>query len=239
MFRDGKQVPVFITTDKNLEAGDYIEFYGEKNDGQFDSRLYQEEDGQLNSFKSLFNDTSTYYLTWNNESVNDRIQNVENDVSLAQVLPQESYFMHEVLLMPDKKNQSASRFSQGKPDMLAYRSTRSQSEEQDILSPYNFADFERGEGLVDSIIDNSTRKYGILTPALFSGINAPLPKLEIKVVGRNDDVLTPDHHIRVNVNGVSYLDEAFDGFETPTYTMPILSSDICRENDAGGCRIGW
>ncbi len=227
LYRNGQQVPIYISSSDNLLEGDYIEFYGQKNNGDFDTRLYQEENGQLNPYKSLFNDTSTYFLTWSNETENSRIQNIENDVSAFNVANKETHFMHEVLLMPDKKNQSVSRFSRGKPNMLAYRNTRAQSEEDVILSLYNYADFETGEGLVDSIIDNSFRKYGFLTPALFDDGDAPMAELEIKVVGRNNDEdISPDHHIKVNINNVTHLDEAFDGFETPDYTFPIPISDI-------------
>ncbi len=227
LFRDGQQVPIYISTQGSLTEGDYIEFYGEKNDGSFDSRLYQEDNGQLNPHKSLFNNTSTYFLTWNNNSENLRIQDIFNDVSAFGIAEKEQYFMHEVLLMPDQKNQSVSRFSRGKPTMLAYRNNRTLSEQQEILSAYNFADFERGEGLVDSIIDNSFRKYGMATPALFNGIDAPMAELEVKIVGRNDDEeVNPDHHIRVNVNNTPYLDAAFDGYETPDYIFPIPHHEI-------------
>lgn len=227
LYRDGQQVPIYISTNESLAEGDYIEFYGEKNNGNFDRRLYQEDNGQLNPYKSLFNSTSTYYLTWNNESENLRIQDIENNVSAMGIAEKEAYFMHEVLLMPDKKNQSISRFSKGKPTMLAFRSTRTQPEEEEILSPYNFADFERGEGLVDSIIDNSFRKYGMATPAIFNEADAPLAELEVKVVGRNDDTeVSPDHHIRVNINNTPYLDATFDGYETPDYIFPIPLNEI-------------
>ncbi|MEZ4884750.1 MAG: C25 family cysteine peptidase [Chitinophagales bacterium] len=227
LFHNGEQVPLYVSSSENLTGEDYIEFYGRKNDGRFDSRLYQEENGQLNPYKSLFNDTSTYYLTWNNTAQNLRVQDTENDVSAFGIAEKETFFMHEVLLMPDKKNQSVSRFSRGKPTMLAFRSARSTTNEADILSPYNYADFERGEGLVDSIIDNSFRKYGMPTPALFKGSNAPMAELEVKVVGRNDDTMVnPDHHIRVNVKNIPYLDKSFDGYETPDYTFPIAASDI-------------
>ncbi len=230
LYKNGQQIPIYTSNNEILQENDYIEFFGQKNDGKFDIRLYQEEGGQLNPYKSLFSDTATYYLTWNNEEENLRIQHIENDINLSEIVAQETYFMHEVLLMPDKKNQSVSRFSRGKPTMLAFRGARSQNPDAPpILSRYNYADFENGEGLVDSIIDNNLRKYGILTPAAFNGINAPMAELKLKVVGRNDDEgVSPDHHIRVDVNGVNYLDATFDGYETPSYTIPVLTGGIAE-----------
>src|SRR6476620_5361314 len=39
LFRNGKEVPLYVTTNGQFSASDYIEFYGEKNDGKPDSSL--------------------------------------------------------------------------------------------------------------------------------------------------------------------------------------------------------
>jgi hypothetical protein len=53
-----------ILTDVN---GDYIEFYGQYNDGALDSLLYYDIKFLPNPYYSLFNDSSTYYLTWSTQ----------------------------------------------------------------------------------------------------------------------------------------------------------------------------
>ncbi len=53
--------------------GDYVEFYGQQNDGIPDSTLYYKTDTIPNPYYSLYNDTSTYYLTWNAGLTNNRM----------------------------------------------------------------------------------------------------------------------------------------------------------------------
>ena len=36
MYHNGQEIPLYLTTTTNLSDGDYIEFYGEKNDGTLD-----------------------------------------------------------------------------------------------------------------------------------------------------------------------------------------------------------
>ena len=51
----------------------YIEFFAEKNDGWLDTELYDDPDHQPNVHRSLFNDTISYFLTYNNGGANKRI----------------------------------------------------------------------------------------------------------------------------------------------------------------------
>ena len=53
--------------------GDYIEFFGQKNDGVLDSTIYSNIKFLPNPYYSLFNDTSTYYLTWVGHGSNRRM----------------------------------------------------------------------------------------------------------------------------------------------------------------------
>lgn len=85
LFHNGRTVPIYVTTDGVLTANDYIEFYAMDNSGLFplDVLLYDLEVGVdlPNSFYSLFSDTLTYYLTWNNASNNHRYQTVTNNLT--------------------------------------------------------------------------------------------------------------------------------------------------------------
>lgn len=56
MFVDGKEIPIYVTSN-------YIEFYGEKNDGVLDQGLYDTPEDQAHQEISLYSDTSIYFLT--------------------------------------------------------------------------------------------------------------------------------------------------------------------------------
>ena len=95
LWRNGKQVPIYISVaNGSLSPSDYIEFWGEMNDGKPDKELYRDPKWQLNDKWSLETDTATYFLTTNtNISANLRLQATANNVS-GTSLPVDAYFMY-------------------------------------------------------------------------------------------------------------------------------------------------
>jgi hypothetical protein len=81
LFRNGNEVPLFVTTNSQFGAIDFIEFYGEKNDGKPDSVLYKDPVNQPYSAVSLFSDTATFFLTLDPFSINARMIQQSNDLS--------------------------------------------------------------------------------------------------------------------------------------------------------------
>ncbi|MEZ4963931.1 MAG: C25 family cysteine peptidase [Saprospiraceae bacterium] len=69
LYRNGEQVPLYVTTDAIAGDQDYIEFYGQKNRDELDRYLFGDPNSeQINPWYSLFNDTAAYYLTWETTS---------------------------------------------------------------------------------------------------------------------------------------------------------------------------
>ncbi|MCJ8164907.1 C25 family cysteine peptidase [Pontibacter sp. E15-1] len=67
LFRRGKEVAVYVAgeADGRLDGQDYVEFYGERNDGALDRELYKNPDHQIHQLYSLYTDTAAYFLTVN------------------------------------------------------------------------------------------------------------------------------------------------------------------------------
>lgn len=65
LFWEGKEQALLVSSGKEaLQENDYLEFYGQHNQGQFDSHLFENPaQNQLNPLYSLYSDTSTYFLT--------------------------------------------------------------------------------------------------------------------------------------------------------------------------------
>lgn len=64
LWRNGKQVPVYTSITAGLfSASDYIEFWGEQNDGKPDKDLYRDPSYQLSDKISLQTDTAVFFLT--------------------------------------------------------------------------------------------------------------------------------------------------------------------------------
>ncbi len=65
LYRNGKEVSIFTSNTLSLGSNDFIEFYGEKNRGEFDAFLFANPQKQhLNPEYSMSTDTAAYYLTW-------------------------------------------------------------------------------------------------------------------------------------------------------------------------------
>jgi hypothetical protein len=67
LFWRGKEVAMkVVQKDPSIfTVGDYIEFYGQRNDGSFDTQMYPRPSDQPNKDKSLYSPTTFYYLTYN------------------------------------------------------------------------------------------------------------------------------------------------------------------------------
>jgi len=67
LFRRGKEVAIYIAgeEDGRLDPGDYLEFFGERNDGVLDQELYKDPAHQVHQLYSLYTDTAAYFLTVN------------------------------------------------------------------------------------------------------------------------------------------------------------------------------
>jgi hypothetical protein len=96
LWRNGKEVRIYTSVASGaLGTNDFIEFWGEMNDGKPDKTLYRDTDFQLDDKYSLFSDTATYYLTVNTSSVNLRYTQTANPVA-GNVLPADAYFMRRI-----------------------------------------------------------------------------------------------------------------------------------------------
>ncbi|MFN4145462.1 MAG: C25 family cysteine peptidase [Runella sp.] len=66
LFFRGQEQAIFVQgeTDGRFDDADFIEFYGEGNNGTQDSLLYIPHSAQPHKFFNLYSDTTAYFLTW-------------------------------------------------------------------------------------------------------------------------------------------------------------------------------
>lgn len=96
LFNNGREQFIRIidsNSDNLFTPGDFIEFYGKKNDGELDAFIYDTITSQPNPYFSLFNDTASYFLTYNPMSSGRRMS-IENDQNFN-AYPQAAYFIKE------------------------------------------------------------------------------------------------------------------------------------------------
>ena len=95
LWRNGKQVRLYTTLATGaLTSSDYIEFWGQMNDGKPDLNLYRDQDYQLSDHFSLFTDTASYFLTVNPTGGNFRYSNGPT-LSPGSMTP-DAYFMRRL-----------------------------------------------------------------------------------------------------------------------------------------------
>lgn len=96
LFKNGKEVAIYVQgeTDNTFDNSDYIEFYGEPNDGTLDKELYPVANTQPHNYYSLFTDTAAYFLTFNTTVLGKRIQNFQ--AAKTGLVP-ENYIIQESL----------------------------------------------------------------------------------------------------------------------------------------------
>ncbi|WP_162912078.1 C25 family cysteine peptidase [Pontibacter actiniarum] len=107
LFRRGKEVAVYVAgeEDGRLDQQDYLEFYGERNDGVLDQGLYKNPEHQVHQLYSMYTDTAAYFLTVNPAGANKRMR-VENPAVDGRT-PQ-GYLLQKALLVKTDK------YSEGK-----------------------------------------------------------------------------------------------------------------------------
>ncbi|NLF43843.1 MAG: hypothetical protein GX587_14210 [Bacteroidales bacterium] len=219
VFRQGVEQAIFVQNEQSgtFLPGDYIEFYGKANDGLLDENLYKGAENHPNPNYSLFNDTATYFITWNNSLNNKRI-NLETDVDFDPYTPL-PYFYFESL-----QNYKNAYFA-GETNLYGVT-------DPEYVPTEGW--FDNGFNLGQSITKN------INTPnCVLSGGTA---RLRFNLIGAsNFRTLTLDHHVRVQFSGHT-IDTIFEGYQLlkfdlqipasgfPTETTPIIFSSI---NDLG------
>jgi len=95
LFNYGKEHAIYVSDPNEFNAGDYIEFYGERNTIGLDSLLYEDWKTDLfNPEYSLVTDTNAYFLTISPETNNLRYTQVNPDYNNNNLTPF-PYYLHE------------------------------------------------------------------------------------------------------------------------------------------------
>ncbi|HEY0041393.1 MAG TPA: C25 family cysteine peptidase, partial [Flavisolibacter sp.] len=205
LWRNGVQIPIHTSVAVGaLSATDYIEFWGQMNDGKPDKELYREARFQLNDKWSLISDSATYFLTINASGPNLRLQPTANNVS-GNTLPAENYFMHTVGQYFKDKVNNGLFYIVGTDHLFS-------------------SSYDQGEGWTSVDIErNGTRTVNTLG-SLFPAAVGPAPKIRASVSGNAYN----SRRYKVTINGdsvlgspVPYMNQAED---EATFNSSLLSS---------------
>ena len=202
LWRNGQQVPIYTSVATGIMSGsDYIEFWGEMNDGKPDHVLYRNSDHQLNDKWSLESDTAFYFLTINSASSNLRLSTTPN--ILPSALVPEPFFVHtEGKYYRDKLNPGFAN----------------------VVGDYVYSSaYDQGEGFSSVDIGGNltiAHTFNNLHPYL--GAGAPSPELRVNASG---NALNP-RQVVATVNTVQVMDRAMDFFEYIKAVAPVTPATI-------------
>jgi hypothetical protein len=195
IFGKEREVPirVFDGGNNQLDPGEFIEFFAERNDGWLDSLLYPNPNTIGNPGYSLYNDTIFYFLSWRTGS-NARY-NIETDVNFGIYTPQ------NFIIQKSNINYNSGYYA-------------------GVSTIGSFSSFYvAGEGWGGTNLNggqtNAQLTVSISTPSPFTGSGAPLPQFHAKSYANSNSSFTGagNHHLRWEVGGSGHLiyDEVFIG----------------------------
>jgi hypothetical protein len=214
IFKDGEEQFIYVSgeVDNSFDAADFIEFYGEYNDGRLDTDMYRTPQEQPHKYISLFNDTTNYFLTWTASTPGKRMTQYANTnftgkTSDAWVWYSSYYFNPRF-------------YTDGSP----------------YSSPGYFSEFTTGEGwFTDYAYNTRIPQLPVPTPAYNSA--GPSPECTFGVYGLSNPEETVNginHKVEVSIGATKIFEKFFYGYSRvePGFNEPkvTLASSLIGAN---------
>jgi Peptidase family C25/CARDB len=200
LFRNGVEVPVYTSVNSGpLSAADYIEFWGQMNDGKADKPLYRSPAYQHTEKWSLQSDTAVYFLTLNPSGISFHYNTITNDTT-SNILPVSPFFMYTA------GTYFRNQINPGQAAVL---------EEYIYSSSYDVGEFwsSNFSSQGASLIDNQSN--------LFIYNSGPSANFKFGAAGCSDTL----RHIQVKVNNIIVKDTSLNSFNdiVSNVTIPVAS----------------
>ncbi|HWC54345.1 MAG TPA: C25 family cysteine peptidase [Chitinophagaceae bacterium] len=201
LWRNGKEIPLYTSVQTGvMGATDYIEFWGEMNDGKPDNALYRQPDFQMNDKYSLQTDTAAFFLTVNPSGSNLRLVPTANTI-VGSPTP-EPYFIYTAGMY------YKSKINPGFAAVVVPDYVYSSSYDQD--EGWTSAD-------IDSAASNTTTQSSLFP---YTGAGAPQSVFKINAAGNALNT----RNFEVKINGTSIWTQNLDFYDYVKAVVPINTS---------------
>ena len=211
LFARNQQVPIHVEGEQDgvFNGGDFIEFYGLKNDAWMDSTLWDDPVHINNPYYSLYNDTIRYYLTWGTQAGALRtIESGSENWAAHTPLP---WAWRTTLLSYPTAYQTGNRTPAGA----------------------SLCTIGEGEGyfhnqIIASVGADGTVPYTLYAPELYTGPDAPPSYYRLVVAGLNNPggLACTDHHLRLEHAGTVYADTVFRGYKLIKFAFGLPAASV-------------
>ena len=214
LFARGVELPIYIEGEGDgvFDGADFIEFFGEKNSGWLDEQLYGTAADHPSPHYSLYNDTISYYLTWNSLTANSRLV-LETDTNFSLYTPVSSFYKENILVYSDGSKAPLDPYYDGKTIPVGNVSV-------------TMFGFSTTEGWFDTPYAIGGSKIKAV-PTANVDLTGPNAILKTVVIGWSDyaGITNGDHHLRVSV-GSNVVDSVFEGHKKVDVQMSIPLADL-------------
>ncbi|HZY82180.1 MAG TPA: C25 family cysteine peptidase [Cyclobacteriaceae bacterium] len=216
VYHRGKEQAIYFKHDQSpadskFDATEFLEFYGQRNDGTLDAALYQPASLQPHKYYNLFSDTTAYFLTVNTQPVQGKRMDVFDQVNNTG-LPKETAHTAERLSV------YTSEYSTG-----------------DIVNDFiQQSYFDEGEGWTGATICTiNTGCAGIeqrdftIDQVVNTVTSLPPPILEVQLTGRDRLEHMAEIYAGPGVGSLQLITtRSFTNFQTPVVTANLDWSNV-------------
>ncbi|CCH54024.1 hypothetical protein BN8_03163 [Fibrisoma limi BUZ 3] len=211
LFHRGVEQAISVVgeADKRFDTTDYLEFYGQGNDGATDSLLYQ-PGTQPHPYYSLYSDTTAYFLTWRLNGQPGKRMAAYTDTTYAGLSPEPYHWAEERRVL-----------TQTYPAGSIYPLGADYSNGA-ILTGYDL-----GEGWTGPVVKTGARYEQVFTMTNLVTMPGVNPQLSFLVVGRN-----AQSHRVAYVAGASTTsprtlgEQVFENYNTTHFDAELLPTDV-------------
>ncbi|MGD1847139.1 MAG: C25 family cysteine peptidase [Salibacteraceae bacterium] len=220
LFGRGEQLHIHVEgeADGSFDPGDFIEFFGEKNDGWLDAELYDTPQDQANPFFSLISDTAAYFLTWSTDPSVNKLRMNDLSPGVVPITPS-TYFIKESLVQWTNEYFDGPKNSFGSSD------------------PEYFG----GEGWFRGRFGFNTNPSYLLNtanidvPEIYSGSGAPNAVLRTVVAGVSNATQFPDHRLLLTygTSPSTLKDTTYDGYALLPFAFNIPAATLASQSNNG------
>ncbi len=212
VFHRGEEIAVLVRDvngDNIFNSTDFVEFFGQANDGTLDSELYQPASSQPHSYYNLYSDTTAYYITNNLVDAGKRMTLSNEFVGGTN----ETFHLAENLVV------NTSSYSQGFTQ-VGYNSLTS---------------FGEGEGFTGArITENSNPVKDFIITNIVQTVNsAPVPTLKLLLVGRNEQT----HNVTIEVGPSSGSLSVLGTYDFSLFSNLLIDETINWSDISGSGEI--
>lgn len=215
LFHRGVEQAIIVQgqADAKFDPGDYIEFYGKKNDGANDNKLYISPELQPHNYYNLYSDTTAYFLTWDPGLTQGKRMSNFSEINVMGI-PKDAYQITERLVV------YANEYATGNT----------------VSTVLQYTQFDEGEGWTGgTICIGNSGCTGQLDNTINNIINTVSaggnPSLEMLLVGRDALSHLAEVYVGPSTGSLRLLStENFVNYQTKKINLPILWTDI----SAGG-----